>query len=143
MQPQYYCHSCAIRLGHITPLQTSTPDLTGNAYQFDKYLKHTMPAHYAGVLSIFDRPEYSMYQGYTVTGLLSGCCEIDAVGRINMIWYAGHHVGMTFENGIYSCPDDSIKVVLHDDITLIHSFPANYQQHYINRCRECDSIIPT
>jgi hypothetical protein len=72
MPSKYYCHSCAIRLGHVTPITTSSPDLTGNSYLFSKYLKHTMPTNYGGVLSIFDRPEYSQYQGYTVTGSLSG-----------------------------------------------------------------------
>ncbi len=102
-----------------------------------------MPENYGGVLSLFDRPEYSLYQGYTVSGSLSGCCEIDSMGRTNLIWYAGQHVGMTFKDGKYYCPDDSIKVVLHHDVTLIHTFPVNYELHYINRCLECDSIIPT
>lgn len=143
MNSQYYCHSCALRLGHIQPLETTTPDLTGNPYLLGKFLKHTMPVNYAGVLSIFDRPEYHEYQTYTVNGSLSGCCEIDPGGRTNLIWYAGRHTGMTFDHGIYYCPDDSIKVVLHHDVTLIHSFPVNYELHYINRCLECDSIIPT
>lgn len=102
-----------------------------------------MPAAYAGVLSIFDRPEYSGYQDYTISGSLSGCCEIDSYGRTSLIWYAGRHVGMTFKDGLYYCPDDAIKVVLHHDITLIHTFPVNYQLHYINRCIECESFIPT
>lgn len=142
MSAQYYCHSCAIRLGHVTPISTLSPDLTGNSYQFDKYLKHTMPERYGGVLSIFDRPEYSQYQGFTVSGSLSGCCEIDSAGRTNLIWHAGRHVGMTFKDGKYYCPNDAIKVVLHHDLTLIHTFPVNYDLHFINRCLECDSVIP-
>lgn len=143
MNSQFFCHSCALRLGHIRPLETTTPNLTGNAYLLGKFFKHTMPINYEGVLSIFDRPEYQEYQTYTVNGSLSGCCEIDTVGRTNLIWYAGRHIGMTFDKGIYYCPDDSIKVVLHHDVTLIHSFPVNYELQYINRCLECDSIIPT
>lgn len=142
MQPQHYCYSCAIRLGHITPLSTLTPNLTGSAYQLGKFMKHTTPTNYQGKLSIFDRPEYQDYQNFTVSGSLSGCCEIDLYGRTNLIWYAGRHVGMTFQNGIYYCPDDAIKVVLHHDLTLIHTFPVNWELHYIKRCIECDSIIP-
>ena len=106
-------------------------------------MKHTMPTKYAGILSIFDNPEYVEYKKYTVSGLLSGCCEIDTHGRTNLIWYAGRHVGMTFNNGKYFCPDDAIKVVLHHDIKLIHTFPVNYELYHINRCSECDSIIAT
>jgi hypothetical protein len=140
---QYYCHSCAINLGFITPLSTLTPNVTGSNYQFGKYLKHTMPESYAGVLSIFNRPEYVEYQNFTVSGSLSGCCEVDSDGRTNLIWYAGRHIGMTFKDGKYYCPDDSIKVVLHHDLTLIHTFPINYELHYINRCLNCGLYIPT
>jgi hypothetical protein len=143
MPSQFYCHSCAISLGHIQPISSITPNLTGSSYQFGKFMKHTMPNSYNGLLSIFDRPEYADYQNYTVSGALSGCCEIDIQGRTNLIWYAGRHVGMTFQNGKYFCPDDAIKVVLHHDHTLIHTFPVNYELHYINRCIECDLPIPT
>jgi len=143
MPSQFFCHSCAIRLGHIQSVTTTSPNLTGSAYQFGKYIKHTMPCNYAGVLSVFDRPDYLDYQKYTVSGLLSGCCEIDTQGRANLIWYAGRHVGMTFKNGRYFCPDDAIKVVLQHDITLIHTFPANYELHCISRCLDCNTIIHT
>jgi len=143
MESQYYCHACAIRLGHMIPGLSTAPNLTGSNYQFGKYLKHTAPTSYGGLLSIFSEPDYVQYQVFTVNTSLSGCCQIDDRGRTNLIWYAGRHVGMTFENGRYFCPDDSIKVVLHNDYTLIHSFPVNYELHYINRCRECDSPIPT
>lgn len=142
MNSQYFCYPCAIRLGHVVPLSTKSPNLTGSAYQLGKYLKHTMPVSYQGVLSVFNRPEYTQYQDFTVSGSLSGCCEIDSLGRTNLIWYAGRHVGMTFKDGRYYCPDDAIKVVLHHDVTLIHTFPVNYELHYIKRCAACDSYIP-
>jgi len=72
----------------------------------------------------------------------SGSVEIDSQNRVNVIWYAGKHTGMTFENGKYYCADDAVKVVLHHDVTLIHSFPANYELHYVNRCKICDRYIP-
>lgn len=140
--PKHYCHDCALRLGLFTPYDTSTLNLTGNAYQFGKFMKHTLPTGYAGVLSVFNRPDYAPYLDYTVTSLLSGCAEIDSQGRTNMIWYAGKNTGLTFNNGKFYCADDAIKVVLHNDVTLIHSFPANYGLHYVSRCLNCDRYIP-
>ncbi|MCE0496576.1 MAG: hypothetical protein LV481_01330 [Methylacidiphilales bacterium] len=138
----HYCHECALRLGLLTPVVAPTSNITGSTYQLGKFMKHTMPTNYAGVLSIFDRPEYTPYLDYTVTTAASGSVEVDAQNRVNLIWYAGKHVGMTFEDGIYYCPDDAIKVVLHHDITLVHSFSANYEFQYINRCKNCDRYIP-
>jgi hypothetical protein len=141
MPSKYFCYSCAIRLGHVVPLSTAAPNLTGSAYQLVKYIKHTMPVNYQGLLSVFDNPEYRSYQQYTVNTALSGCCEIDTVGRTNLIWYAGEHVGMTFQDGKYYCQNDAIKAVCHNNQFLIHSFPANWDRHYINRCLECGCSI--
>ncbi|MFZ2280088.1 MAG: hypothetical protein WAW39_19985 [Prosthecobacter sp.] len=139
---QYFCHDCALRDGLINPLDTSMLNLTGTPYQFDKYLKHTAPTRgYQNLLSIFNRPEYGDYLGYTVNTSLSGCVEIDSAGRTNLIWYAGRHVGVTYKDSRYYCPDDSIKVVLYDNFTGIHSFPVNWELQYINRCKKCDRPI--
>jgi hypothetical protein len=141
MSNRYYCHPCALRLGLIVTGLSNAPDLTGTNYQLSKFIKHTAPTGYDGLLSIFDQPDYTQYQDFTVNTSLSGCCQVDVQGRTNLVWYAGRHVGMTFENGRYFCPNDAIKVVLHDTHTHIHSFPVNYEQLYIHRCTECDTMI--
>jgi hypothetical protein len=138
----YYCHDCALRNGFYKPYDTASLNLTGCAYQFGKYIKHTAPTGgYENLLSIFNRPDYNDYLTYTVSASLSGCAEVDSAGRTNMIWYAGRHVGITYSGSKYFCADDSIKVVLHHDVTLIHSFPVNWEQHYIKSCHECGSYI--
>lgn len=141
MASKHYCHFCALRLGLVSNVFSTSPNLTGTNYQLEKFIKHTSPSGYNGWLSIFDRPDYKEYQDFTVSASLSGCCEIDGLGRTNLVWYAGRHVGMTFNNSRYSCPNDAIKVVLHDNQARIHSFPVNYEQHYIKRCLECDTLI--
>ena len=139
---QHYCHDCAIRNGLINPLDTSAINLTGSSYLFDKYIKHTAPTGgYENLLSIFNRPEYGEYRNYTVSGSLSGSAEIDDQGRTNLIWYAGRHIGITYKDSRYYCPDDSVKVVFHNDYTLIHSFPVNWELHYIKRCIICNNYI--
>ena len=139
---EYYYHDCALKIGVIVPFDTTTINLTGSLYQFGKYIKHTAPTGgYNNLLSIFNRPDYSSYLGFTVSASLSGCAQIDDCGRTNLVWYAGRHVGMTYSGLKYSCADDAIKVVLHHDLTFIHSFPVNWEQHYINRCLNCNSYI--
>jgi hypothetical protein len=126
----------------FVPFDTAAINLTGSDYQFGKFIKHTVPiGGYENVLSIFNRPDYSGYLNYTVSASLSGCAQVDDSGRSNLIWYAGRHVGMTYSGSRYYCANDAIKVVLHHDHTLIHSFPTNWEQHYINRCLDCGNYI--
>jgi hypothetical protein len=139
---RYYCHTCAVRLGIILPFPPATLNATGTDYQLRKFIKHTMPTDFADKLSIFNTPEYQPYLDYTVSGAASGCAQIDQQNRTNIIWYAGRHTGMTFVDGKYFCPDDSVKVVLHHDLSSIHAFPANYELEYIGRCEACGSPIP-
>ena len=139
---QHYCHDCALRNGVFTPFDNPAINLTGSAYQFGKFIKHTAPTgSYENLLSIFNRLDYSGYMNYTVSASVSGCAQIDDAGRTNLVWYAGRHVGMSFSGSRYHCAADAVKVVLHHDVTLIHSFPVNWEQHYINRCRACNNYI--
>lgn len=139
---EYYCHACALLQSIIQPVDTSFLNLSGTSYQFDKFIKHTAPTGgYDRLLSIFNRPEYGDYFHYTVNSSLSGCAEIDVFGRTNLIWYAGKHIGITYKDSKYYCFDDAVKVVLHYDTTLIHSFPINWELLYIKRCKVCDSEI--
>lgn len=138
---QYFCHSCALAQQIITPLDASTMNFTGSAYQLEKFIKHTAPIDYNGVVSIFDTPEYSSYRDYAVSASLSGCAQIDDRGRTNLIWYADKHVGITYENGNYLLPADGVKVAFHDNQFTFHQFPTNIEAHYIKRCPICDRVI--
>ncbi len=134
---EYYCHSCAVKLGLITP--TITTNLTGCDYQLEKFIKHTAPTGCYSINSVFDDPSYSNYRNYTISGSLSGCLEIDGGGRKNLLWYAGEQVGLTY-SGAFVIPASGVKIVFHDDDTKIHPFPFNPPQ--VKVCKSCGTLIP-
>ena len=138
----YYCHECAGAIGMVTPINSETLSLTGTSYQFDKYIKHTMPVSAAGKVSIFDDPDYEKIRNYTVTAALSGAAEIDSKGRVNLIWYAGEGVGVTYRDGAYYATANTIKVVFHDDQYKIHTFPVGSQIEQMRECKQCGKVIP-
>jgi|APCry1669189241_1035207.scaffolds.fasta_scaffold09463_1 hypothetical protein len=133
----YYCHSCAVKLGLITP--TTTANLTGCNYQLEKFIKHTTPIGSYSINSIFDDPNYSKYRDYTISGSLSGCLEIDDKGRKNLLWYAAEQVGLTY-SGAFTVPASGIKIVFHDNDTRIHTYPFNPPE--VKYCKECNTLIP-
>jgi hypothetical protein len=133
----YYCHSCAVKLGLITP--TITANLTGSNYQLEKFIKHTAPTGRYSINSVFDDPNSSKYRDYTISGSLSGCLEIDGGGRKNLLWYAGEHVGLTY-SGAFTVPASGVKLVFHEDDTKIHSYPFNPPE--VKHCKECGALIP-
>lgn len=140
---QHYCHDCAIQLGLITPIDPTIPSLTGSNYQFEKFVKHTAPANYGGLISVFFWQDYPLYRDFTISGTISGSLQIDDLNRKNLIWYAGREIGITYENGVYTLPNDAVKVVLSDISTGIHAFPVNFELQYVERCRSCDRVLPS
>ena len=138
----YYCHECAVAIGLVTPIDSETVSLTGTSYQLDKYLKHTMPVSETGKVSIFDDPDYEKIKDYAVTAALSGVVEVDSKGRTNLIWYAGEEVGITYRDGAYYAPADSVKVVFHDDQHKIHTFPVESQIEQVRKCKRCGKVTP-
>ena len=137
----HYCHDCAIRLGHLAPIDASLPSLTGSNYQFLKFTKHTAPQKYDGVISVFFWDQYPLYRDFSISGSLSGNLEIDTLGRKNLVWYAGRDIGFTYKNGVYEIPNDAVKVVLSEDPAKIHTFPVNYELQYFEKCRECGNTL--
>jgi hypothetical protein len=137
----HYCHDCAIRIGHIAPIDASVPSLTGSQYQLKKFIKHTAPEKYDGLISIFFSDEYAKYRDFSISGSLSGNLEIDTLGRRNLVWYAGRDIGFTYQDGIYQVPNDAVKVVLPEDAGKIHAYPVNYELQYFEKCRECERTL--
>jgi hypothetical protein len=133
----YYCHYCAVQLGLITP--TISINLTGFNYLLEKFIKHTAPIGNYTINSVFDNPTYCKYRDYTISGLLSGCLEIDGRGRKNLLWYAAEKVGLTY-SGSFVVPASGIKIVFHDDDTKIHSYPFNPPE--VKNCKNCSALIP-
>jgi hypothetical protein len=145
---KYYCHKCALEHGIIDPLYpeespySTSVSLSGTRYQLGKFIKHTVPSGRSGIVSIFADPTYQEYENYTITTSLSGCCEIDEMSRINLVWYAGKEAGIIYKDGKFKGPADGVKVVLHDDETKIHAFPIDYENMNIQRCLICGEYIP-
>lgn len=133
---QYFCHSCGISLGHVTP--SVSGNISGNAYQLEKFIKHTAPTGSYAMNSVFDDPTYSNYRDYTVSGVYSGCLEIDSYNRKNMVWYAGKQIGLTY-SGSFTVPESGVKVVLHHDQTKIYSYPFTPPQAL--KCQHCGAVI--
>ena len=63
--------------------------------------------------------------------------ELDDYGRTNLIWYAGQNTGFTQNNGVIQYPTDGVKVVLHDDDEMIHTFPIDAGTLMTNKCISC------
>ncbi len=145
---KYYCHKCALENGIINPLYpeqspyTASVDLSGTPYQLGKFIKHTAPSGRPGIVSIFDDPTFKQYENYTITTSLSGCCEVDEMRRINLVWYAGKETGIIFEDSRFKGPAIGVKVVLHDEENKIHTFPIDYENMNIQRCEICGQYIP-
>jgi len=136
---EYYCHKCALELHLLSP---AVPDnLTATQYQLDKFIKHTAPTDPYDIISIFSDPAKETYRNYIINTSGSGCLQIDDRGRRNLIWVAGKEVGATFENGIFTIPNDSIKVVLHNNEFKIHSYPTLSDPIETKRCKRCNQLV--
>lgn len=139
MSNQYYCLKCASELGHSSP---EVGNLTGSAYQLNKFVKHTLPEETYNYNSIFDEKDYVSYENYTVNTLNSGSLEIDDQGRKNFVWIADNNVGALYEDGEFEVSNDAIKVVLPYDENKIHSFPTGSAGIKSAECSNCgDPII--
>jgi len=114
-------------------------------YQFDKFLKHTLPSNQPGLVSVFDDPTYPTYENYIISGSSSGSTIVQPDGNISMVWYAGRETGFTYNNGQLIHPNDGVKVVLHDNVFRIHAYPVDVAQEIpiIQRCSECGCYILT
>ena len=136
----YYCHSCAISLGHLRCL--GTQNLTGSQYQLDKYIKHTAPTGTYGLNSVFDVGDYPSYRDYVIHTQASGSVEVDGGGRVNVLWCAGKATGLTFTNGVPVSPTDAVKVVLHNG-PKVHAFPTGSMVFGSATCSNCGAAIVT
>jgi hypothetical protein len=139
---QHYCHQCSVSIGLKLPSEPDTLNLTGTAYQLEKYIKHTSPTGTYQVNSIFDEPNFDSYRNYIITGTISGMLEIDDRGRKNLIWYAGEQTGVEYRNGAFIAPANGIKIVLPEDSQCIHAFPIQGCSGTVYNCLICGSPLP-
>ncbi len=138
---EYYCHSCALAQSIYQPIEPDKSNLTASQYQLGKFLKHTTPNSLVGTVSIFDDPSYDKYKLFTVNTSGTGSVERDFQGRINIVWYAGKDIGITYVNGRFLTYGDTVKVVLHNNQFKIHSFPVDSFMYEKKKCKMCGRDI--
>ncbi len=136
---EYYCHSCAGEMGLMNP--ASPLSLTGTDYQLGKFIKHTDPTGTYPINSVFGDTDYGTYENYVVSSAGSGFLELDDRGRRNIVWVAGKTIGATYKNGIYTYPDDAVRIVLHDNQWKIHAFPTLSDKVQSKRCKRCGVLV--
>ena len=136
----HYCHRCAVRLGHLQDVYTSDP--LQSAYQLDKFIKHTVPLIHPSA-SVFNGTSTGEYADYVVNTAASGSVEVDALGRRNFIWLAGHPTGFSYMNGILVGPTDGVKVVLSSEATRVHAFPVKSSDLVTGTCASCGGLVST
>ena len=137
---QYFCHDCAISLGHLRP--AAPVALTATQYQLEKYLKHTVPASAQNFNTVFTSPPSSTYANFLITAVASGHVQIDDAGRINVVWVASCQTGISLHGGQFLGPTDAVKVVLHHDHNRIHAFPIQSSELRAAKCVACGRAIP-
>lgn len=137
----YYCHKCGLVLGYLGNEMTSS--LLGTSGQFDKYMKHHIPAPIHEINSVFDNNSTSEYEKYVVDAVNSGSVEIDYLNRKNIIYFFGRKVGEMYKNGILQYPEDGIKVVCSTDPLKIHGFPFGSTAWATAFCKNCGISVTT
>lgn len=135
-----FCINCAMNRGCYRP--AIPENLFHSEYQLDKYIKHTTPTSDYNFNSIFTNPSTSVYKDYIVSCVSSGYVQIDERGRLNIVWVASNHAGISYKHGNFFSENDAIKVVFHDNEFKIHGFPIMSSGIIAKKCQICGSPIP-
>jgi hypothetical protein len=138
----YYCIDCARASGLISPLPVTSGVAPTSGYQLDKFLEHTVSGMTGKLKSIFNDGSWASYQGYMVDAVNSGCLEIDAQNRKNLVILAGKGTGATFESGRFVTSCSGVKVVLSEVSGRIHGFPFDIIAES-QVCAICGRRVPT
>jgi hypothetical protein len=136
----YYCHSCAARLGYLQDVYTSDP--LQSPYQLGKFIKHALPLSHPSA-SVFNSTSTGEYANYVVDAAASGAVELDARGRRNFIWLAGHPTGFSYKDGALVEPTEGVKVVLSSEETRVHAFPVKAADLVTRTCARCGGLVST
>ena len=140
----YYCHSCALKLGHyVPPADPASLNLTGSPYLLTKFMEHTDPVWGAGkaLNSIYSDPAYETYKSYYVSGSASGSLEIQQNGGKNLIWYAGTPLGPSYGNGAIQFTGDAVKIVFAENTGKLHHFHVDANNYVASVCANCGCPI--
>jgi hypothetical protein len=135
-----YCHRCAAALGYLQDMYTSDP--LRSPYQLEKFIKHTVPLTHP-FASVFNSTSTGQYANYVVDTAASGAVELDARGRRNFIWLAGHPTGFSYRDGVLIGPTDGVKLVLSSEETRAHAFPVRAAELVTRMCTRCGGLVST
>lgn len=136
-----FCWRCAAAEGYLASVDPNA--LLGTSYQLEKFIKHhATPTWVTGVNSLFSDPATVTYVNYVTTTLASGSVAVDDSGNPSFVWYAGKTVGLTYDNKVFRCPSDAVKVVLPYEKTRIHAYPVPVGDLAAARCDKCGVPIP-
>src|SRR5438094_638419 len=135
----YYCHSCAAKAGKLPLLP---PNFLPSSYQLEKEKKHTTVSSVKGWLGVFNLTGSETYWDYVVNPLASGCVEIDTRGRRNIILVGSQTAHVTFLNGSFVGPADTVKVVCAQDSSRAHPFPIATSALSVGSCATCGARVP-
>jgi hypothetical protein len=139
--PTYYCHDCARAAGLLSSIYTSS--LTGTAYQWKKFLKHTLPDPQFDYQSVFEDPSTGPYGELVVNSAACGAVELDDLNRRNVICYAGKTIGARLKNGIPDLPTDTTKLVRSSETGKIHAFSISSTEVRTQACAACGRPVLT
>ncbi len=135
----YYCTDCMVRERLIAPVNLT--GLAANSYQLDKFIKHTTPTSFFSVNSVFTTTSWNEYKIYMVTTCASGCLEVDASGRKNLLFFAGKETGLKYEQGMYTTSCSGIKLVLSEVEAKVHAYPIDFAPES-RTCQTCGKPVP-
>jgi hypothetical protein len=135
----YYCHSCAAAAGMLPPLP---PNFVPSSYQLDKEKKHNTVSSVQGWLGVFNLTASETYWDYIVNPLASGCVEVDAWERRNIILVGSRTPHVTYFNGAYVGPADAVKLVCAQDSSTAHPFAIATSALTVGSCTVCGVRVP-
>lgn len=137
----YYCHECARRDGHISPVVPTSGLPPASGYLLEKFIKHTIETSGHPINSVFNDPRWGVYQNYIVAGAASGALEIDDLGRKNLVFFAGRETGLTYANNAFAMSSSGVKVICSEDEAKIHAYPYAIGLG-VQRCATCGRPVP-
>lgn len=141
--PTFYCHECARKHNQIAPIMPVSGFVPASGtFPHKKFIKHTAPIRIYAVNSVFNDPNWATYQNCLFAGVASGCLQIDDNGRKNLLFFAGHETGVTFQSGVPTIPCSGVIVVCSEISGSIHAFPDATPAES-QRCALCRRLVPS
>lgn len=136
-----YCNECRVQLGYFQNIPADF-NFTGSEYLLDKFLKHILPVECNDKISIFNDKNYKQYKEYIVNANLSGSIEVLDNNNVNILLIVENEIGQLYLDGTKApIIQDTIKVVLSNNLLRIHAFPTSSNELKNYSCENCQKNI--